>query len=1590
MNRLNTKVVVVLISFIVVAVGAVGLFWGYRVMKDPARNVQQGRELEAAGDYSGAMRAYGRAVSKRRNSIEYIDLMRGALLKIVPTTAEEARQHYQMSLALLEQRAQITPSNPEPWERLLEALSERASFIQGPQAWQAVADTARQMLEGAEKGSDAERTAMRELGFANARREAQLTDAERTTTEEQLREVLAKNPKDARAWDALLLVLLSDANRLRLANQERRAQEREKAFGEAMAAAEAAIPGTSEVAIAKTRMIRSRIARGELTPADALVELDPELDVLERTASAPEATRELIAVTVDLLLATSRPRDAERAVAITEQWIARHPTDLMMRRLQAIALRDVDPDRSIAISRQIVDASPGTVGLQAAFRDELRLEAAERIFDVEFVLAQRATDDAVRKKHIAAAETARKLISELTGGRTDNPRLLKADAKTAFLAGDYVGASAKIDRLLTTGDVVDPEIFVLAADSAFRRNELGLALSYVNRGVERAGPSYGMLLARARIELGLRRGAEALRTTEGLLSARPGDPEVTALRDAAQQLVDAVSPTRPPDPLIRDLQDTERLMSERNIDGARAIIDRLLKSHPNDVRVLTQSGRVELTAGESARAVERLDAALAIAPNDPYIVQLRAIAETADPIERLNKLVELSIADEARRPAARYAALMAAIASLRKDVAGGGRAPDGRMRDLDDLQRTIARFEAELPAAREAAAASGTPSTALFTARFDDAVVVGDFKAAEQAGVDAEQSGDVALGAFLRARAMGLQGRGAEGIQLLERARQQGINSVEIARQLGELREAAGQVPEALAAYKEAFERRPNDSATLRAYSELLHRAGDSNRALQLYRDAAQSGLGERAVVNAWLRLEDRVGDRSQALCFRRRIYQEVPSDRDNALALAEMLVAGQADPRLIVGPDCRARFSDTEWNALTPARRQQEVMALLKANEAEGAEIFRRMLQQRPDDFAAAVVHARAMRRAGRTDDGEKLLRAVIAKADASQVGPMWFGLGQYLDEAGKSTEALAAFEESRKYQDPKRREADATISDYWFGRQQWQRSYDALKSIVDAQPQPDPRTLRRLAEIAYKLRRFDEAEQLVQRSLQETGGEAAKADAVVEMLLANISLGRGEDLWTKGDTTAAKAEFAKSEAALRRAAALEPGNALPWLSLASVQRDVATRTKDPTILVQAQANAERGVGMASGFWPGVRLLHEIQLDRGDLVGATQTVERYLPTSTENADARRALADVNLRAGNVQRAIGVLNDGSTINPNETGWPMAIGELQMRRGLHADAIRAFDRALTLSPSAAILARAIDARQRSSPPDFKGIVELAKQYPNEVRGSGAMRSALGAALYYTGERDNGLKTLRETGRFIRDEIAAQRMRTADLDAWYAAVRQVFPGSRMPELDAFVLETFNNDLKPDDLRWLAALWTESGPDGVKRADEYLTRALAVAPSQDALFRSRLYLAAGNLNYIKGDCPTAITDFEKVVAEDPSNAMALNNLGFLLVKCRDEVPRAVEYARRAVAAAPTQPEFLDTLGYVLVRSGAFEEGRTFLERAINLQPSAATYLHLAEALKGLGRTEDARTALDRAVELKPDPETSTSIETLRQSLK
>ncbi len=112
------------------------------------------------------------------------------------------------------------------------------------------------------------------------------------------------------------------------------------------------------------------------------------------------------------------------------------------------------------------------------------------------------------------------------------------------------------------------------------------------------------------------------------------------------------------------------------------------------------------------------------------------------------------------------------------------------------------------------------------------------------------------------------------------------------------------------------------------------------------------------------------------------------------------------------------------------------------------------------------------------------------------------------------------------------------------------------------------------------------------------------------------------------------------------------------------------------------------------------------------------------------------------------------------------------------------------------------------------------------------------------------------------------------------------------------------------------------------------------------------------------------TSIALYERGVSKTALNVMVRNNLATELLR-QNKLDQAEQLYKEVLAI---QPEFwmsAYSLGQLYLRSGRYEDARTYLDRAIELRPDhAEQYLHLGFTLMTLGDNESAESAFRSAI--------------------
>ena len=214
-------------------------------------------------------------------------------------------------------------------------------------------------------------------------------------------------------------------------------------------------------------------------------------------------------------------------------------------------------------------------------------------------------------------------------------------------------------------------------------------------------------------------------------------------------------------------------------------------------------------------------------------------------------------------------------------------------------------------------------------------------------------------------------------------------------------------------------------------------------------------------------------------------------------------------------------------------------------------------------------------------------------------------------------------------------------------------------------------------------------------------------------------------------------------------------------------------------------------------------------------------------------------------------------------------------------------------------------------------------------------------------------------------------------------YVAAVEDQHPEKRIV-LAAFLAR---RDRLGESLDIIDAIWDKLGPKSSAREE---VAALRVGRPTPALFRrvqsrvedavranpgeTDLLVSLADLQDAQGLYAEAINSYRAILAADPRNRTALNNLAWLLAFQGGKPAESVELVTRAIEIAGPTGGLRDTKGMALLKAGDAAEAVGVLSKAVEQLPTATLYFHLAEAQKAAAgdQPSDADRSWRKAVEL------------------
>jgi len=140
------------------------------------------------------------------------------------------------------------------------------------------------------------------------------------------------------------------------------------------------------------------------------------------------------------------------------------------------------------------------------------------------------------------------------------------------------------------------------------------------------------------------------------------------------------------------------------------------------------------------------------------------------------------------------------------------------------------------------------------------------------------------------------------------------------------------------------------------------------------------------------------------------------------------------------------------------------------------------------------------------------------------------------------------------------------------------------------------------------------------------------------------------------------------------------------------------------------------------------------------------------------------------------------------------------------------------------------------------------------------------------------------------------------------------------------------------------------------------------------------ARFYVLAGEMLESKQQWQEAKDMYQKALQVQPDNALAKNNLAYLMLQQGGNVDIALAMAQDARRGMPDSPNSADTLGWALYQKGVYGSAVNLLKESIKNaaeqdQPEdPVTFYHLGLAYQKDGKKDLAKANLQKALKLNP----------------
>ncbi|HEY1648387.1 MAG TPA: tetratricopeptide repeat protein [Terracidiphilus sp.] len=513
--------------------------------------------------------------------------------------------------------------------------------------------------------------------------------------------------------------------------------------------------------------------------------------------------------------------------------------------------------------------------------------------------------------------------------------------------------------------------------------------------------------------------------------------------------------------------------------------------------------------------------------------------------------------------------------------------------------------------------------------------------------------------------------------------------------------------------------------------------------------------------------------------------------------------------------------------------------------------------------------------------------------------------------------------------------------------------------------------------------LRQLGEGENGVSSS-SPSGNVLDQAIAEFEKIVA-LQPKSVEDRMVLGQLYTVKHQPQKAEEEFKTAQAIEPESEDVVLNLARLYAESGD-LQHAVKVIEAVPESDRTPKMEFTLGAAYEQLKESK----DAIAAYQRAEDLQPGDLRTIDA---LAQALFNNDQFDEALKQYKQLAEDDPENNEALIHISEIQRRQGKYQDALDTIDKALKIDPSSLeagynqgllldVLGRFDEAAQA-----YQKMVDLTSHangaYTDEEKNNRSIfLERLGAVCLEQNKADLAIATYQKMIDMGGDN--AVRGYQGQVDAYHqakqfdkaieVAQKAVEANPKNRDMKLMLAGELTDHDKPDEGLAMAkgllnnsadndrTVWFAIGQMNIrlrrwKDADDAFNKGEPLATKKE----DRIYLLflRGELEDREKHMDQAEQLFRQALDLDPSNAMTLNYLGYMLADKGVRLPEALKLIRKAVDIEPMNGAYLDSLGWVYFRLGEYELAEDNLRQAVQRdQTDPTVHEHLGDLYEKTGR--------------------------------